>query len=194
MRHKEWRSMSEALKKGNNDVLGTFFKQHAQYCCQRLCAENQCSEDDARDYFVEAVMSLRERIVRDAEVPVINIRAFLFKACQNMLRSRLRYKNKEQKAISDLERYYYESEYLANEQQFFDQQLLSITLRAWSALSERCQDLLHFFYVDRLKMKEIARLMGLANEDVAKSTKARCYKKLVEKALSIKKETKAKDF
>jgi len=133
--------MSETLKKGNNQVLGVFFQQYAQYCCHRLCAENTCTEDDARDFFVESVMSLRERIIREPEVPVMNIRTFLYKACQNMYRSSLRLKIKARHEMADLERFYYQSEYLTSEQKVFDEQLLAVTLRAWGTLSERCQDL-----------------------------------------------------
>ena len=193
MKKKEWEKLSEELKKGNNRVLGIFFQQHSQYCCQRLSRENNCSEDDARDFFIESVMSLRERIVRDPEVPVLNIRAFLYRACYNMFLSALRAKKAEPKPMSDLERYYLESDYHLDENPVFDQELLAITLRAWAGLSERCQDILHFFYVDRLRMKEIARLMGMANEDVAKTTKSRCYKKLVSMAFSFKKTPNIKD-
>lgn len=177
--------MSEELQKGNNRVLGTFFQQHADYCCHRLSKETACLEDDARDFFVEAVMSLRARIMREPDVPVLKIRAFLYRACYNMFLSSIRTRKLELRSVSDLERYYLESDYSV-EDQAFSQELLSITLNAWDALSERCKDLLHFFYVDRLRMKEIARLMGMANEDVAKTSKSRCYKKWVAIAMTLK--------
>ena len=43
-----------------------------------------------------------------------------------------------------------------------------------------CRTILKRFYWDKMPMKDIAALMGLKNEDTAKTTKSRCMKKIKE--------------
>ncbi|MEO1259026.1 MAG: sigma-70 family RNA polymerase sigma factor [Bacteroidota bacterium] len=47
-----------------------------------------------------------------------------------------------------------------------------------ASLGENCQQLLIYFYYDRLRMKKIAELMGYNSEQVAKNRKSKCLQKL----------------
>lgn len=47
-----------------------------------------------------------------------------------------------------------------------------------ASLGESCQKLLVHYYYDRLRMKEIAELLGFANEQVAKNKKSKCLQQL----------------
>ncbi len=50
------------------------------------------------------------------------------------------------------------------------------------SIPPRCKAVLRYFYWDRMSMKEIATLLGLKNEDTAKSTKKRCMETFKTKA------------
>lgn len=182
----KWDTIVENLRTGNNEVLRIFFEKYSNYCIQRLTNENQCSKADAEDIFVEAIMNLRERLVNGKLDKVSNVKSYLFKTCYNMLLVRIRAQQKADAHSSDIERFYYESRFQSDENELIDPELINITMSAWKHLSEKCRDILHFFYVDKLRMEEISNLMGLSNSNVAKSTKSRCYKKFVEKAIELK--------
>lgn len=181
----DWTLLSKELRKGNNSVLGIFYEQHAGYCTNRMVKENKCSKEDAEDIFIESIMNLREKLIGGAEERILNVRAYLYRTCHNMFLTRLKQIERKKVQQSDIERFYYDSNYLQAEDQPFDPVLMEITKKAWNFLSERCRDILFFFYVDKLAMEEIADLMALAGKDVAKTTKSRCYKKLIEKASEL---------
>ncbi|GAB5525516.1 MAG: hypothetical protein Roseis2KO_33880 [Roseivirga sp.] len=181
MEKKDWKILIEELRKGNNHVLGVFYKQHASYCLKRLSRENKCSPEDAEDIFTEAIMNLREKLISGRETIILNVRAYLYKTCYNTLLVKLRQDARAQQKLGDLERFYYDSIYMVDDQSF-EKELLKATMEAWMLLSERCRDILYFFYVDKQSMKEITGLMGLNNANVTKTTKARCYKKWTELA------------
>ncbi len=182
----KWDAIINDLKNGNNEVLRIFFQKHATYCISRLTNENQCSKADAEDIFVDAIMSLREKLIEGTLDKVINERNYLYKTCYNMFLVRHRSNKKIDGLSDDITRFYYDSKYQSEETETITEELMKITLSAWAHLTEKCKDILHFFYVDKLRMEEISKLMGLSNADVAKSTKARCYKSFVEKAMQLK--------
>ena len=45
-------------------------------------------------------------------------------------------------------------------------------------LGEQCQQLLHYYYYDRLRMKTIVEKMNFSNDQVARNRKSSCMKKL----------------
>ena len=176
----------DRLKKGDNSVLKTFYENHGRYCVQKLVAENQCSLEDAEDIFIEAIMELREKLITGKTTEISNPRAYLYKTCHNMFLVRLKLDQRKRKKLSEIERFYYGSRYQVDQTDAYDPRLLEITIIAWNTLSEKCKDILNYFYIEKLVMSEIAKLMGLSNANVAKSTKSRCYKNFVTKAFEIK--------
>ncbi len=183
-----WAEIIEELRNGKNAILKTFYLQHAEYCIQKLTKKNRCPIEDAEDIFVDALINLREKLISGKVTAIANVRSYLYKTCDNMFLARLAHSKRAKRNLNELERFYYNSVFNQDELPF-DVELMEITMAAWSKLSERCKDILHYFYIDKLKMREISEVLGLSNADVAKTTKSRCYRKLVEIAneLLIKK-------
>ena len=181
----DWSLLIYELRNGNNALLKTFYEQHSNYCIQRLTKENKCTHEDGEDIFIESVMNLREKLISGRVESVVNVRSYLYKTCHNMFLVRLDQNARMKKHLSEIERFYYDSDYLI-ENEVFDPELMVISKKAWNYLSERCKDIIHYFYVDKLDMQEIANLMGLANANVTKTTKSRCYKKFIEKAYELR--------
>ena len=49
--------------------------------------------------------------------------------------------------------------------------------KALGQLDKKCKEIIHASCIQNLSMKEVAKKMGFANANVAKTTKCRCYKK-----------------
>ncbi len=179
-----WQELRSELKQGNNEMLSVFFQEHAGYCTRKLTREHQCSSEDAEDIFIESVMNLREKLIQGAVEAVANVRSYLYKTCHFMLMNRLRKKNRQDQAEEDVVRFFYEATH-SNENDPYDQNLVEITKVAWNELSEKCKDILHYFYVDRLEMKEIAEIMVFASANVAKTTKSRCFQQFSARAYEL---------
>lgn len=143
-------------------------------------AETSASLTEAEDIFIEAVMNFREKLLGDKIDTLVSERAYIYKTCYNMYLVQIEKEKRWSKKANDIEFIYYSSDYQT--ESGFDQNLLDATKSAWNQLSEKCKDIISHFYVDKIRMDEIAKLMGLNSADVAKSTKARCYKKFKELA------------
>lgn len=173
-------------------MLETIFKENKKYCLDKLIVEKNCIREEAEDIYVEAIINFRERILSDKITYLTDIKYYLGQTCLNMFYSRIKQKQRWERNTSDVERFFYESDYVVDEEDYDYSRAMNITQKVWSLLKEKCQDIIHYFYIDRLRMDEIAELMGFSNSNVAKTTKSRCYKKMMELAKQVKQESKDK--
>ena len=172
------RQIEASLKADDNKALHFIYTEYGKYCVNRLVSLKSCSIEEAEDLFIEGVMIFREKILRGEIQHLTNTRFYIYKICENRYLAKLKLEKSKKNKLSEIEHFYYLSDYLKSDDDW-DQNLLKATMHAWSGMKERCKDIIHYFYIDQLRMTEIAILMDLANADVAKSTKARCFKHLV---------------
>jgi DNA-directed RNA polymerase specialized sigma subunit len=82
-----------------------------------------------------------------------------------------------------------EKEVIALDDDWFQhEEKLCIAEKAIEQLGEQCRQILHLFYGAGTAMSDIAKKVGLRNENVAKAQKYRCLQKAKEnaKALEVK--------
>jgi RNA polymerase sigma factor (sigma-70 family) len=178
MEHQEFIGLKLQLKTGNNDELKFIFEANALYCIHKLVSEHRCSKDDAEDIYSDSVLNFREKIVSDKIDSIINLRSYLYATCRNMLLAKL--KKKELVDSAAIEHYADSLESELDETEIYREKIIKLTIEALSSLPEKCREILKAFYFDRLSMEEIAQKMKLANPNVAKVSKARCFQNLLE--------------
>lgn len=132
-------------------------------------------KEDAEDLFIEAVMIFREKVLSGKIQKLTSTRNYLYSTCKNMYLAKLKVERAKEKKMSDLEMFFYSSPFVT-EADNWESDLSQAVKSAFDGLSEKCKDIISYFYINRLRMDAIADLMGLANADVAKTTKARCFK------------------
>lgn len=172
------KQIEASLKADDNKALHFIYTEYGKYCIDQLVSVKSCSVEEAEDLFIEAVMIFREKILNGEIQYLNNTRFYIYKICENRYLAKLKLERSRHSKLSEIVHFYYSSDYLKSDEEW-DQNLLRATLDAWDGMNERCKDIIHYFYIDRRRMTEVATLMGLANADVAKSTKARCFKYLV---------------
>ncbi|MEM1322088.1 MAG: sigma-70 family RNA polymerase sigma factor [Bacteroidota bacterium] len=138
-------------------------------------SQNNGSADDAADIFQDAIIVFYRKI-RTGELQLnCSVLTYLYSVCRNLWLYRLRGRKKQVQLNDELESIPIDENSLdvlmADESK---EQIASLMAR----LGEGCQRILRYFYFDRLRMRDIAQRMGLANEQVAKNKKAGCMKKL----------------
>jgi len=180
------KSLSSTLKKGDNSLLEKIFRENKKYCIDKLVFEKNCMQEEAEDIYVEAIINFREKVLADKVTYLTDVKYYLGQTCLNMFYVRIKQKQRWDRNTSDIERFFYESDYVIDEDDYDYNRAMNITRKAWSLLKEKCKDIIHYFYIDRLKMSEIAELMDFSSADVAKTTKSRCYKKMLELAHNMK--------
>ena len=167
----------DRLKNGDNEPLKKIFSAYAQYCINTCMKRVGVSKEAAEDVFVDAMLNLRLKIIEDKLKKPSNLKSYLISTCLNMSRTLLNERVRQQKRIEDdvLEMMYVSQ---SNEGSYeYSQELLTLCKETLNQLSDKCREILLAFYVSDLSMKEIAQEFELANSNVAKTTKNRCYKR-----------------
>lgn len=162
-------------------ALGYIYHKHQKVCIGRLIKKTRCEPEVARDFFIDAIIIFRDKVLNDTFKELTNLEAYLYRICENRFLTKLKIEKSRDKKLSDIEFLYYSND-LINDNDELDNKLAEATKKAWELLSEKCKDIIYYFYVDKLKMSDIANLTGLGSAEVAKSTKARCYKKMLANA------------
>ncbi|MEO0555742.1 MAG: sigma-70 family RNA polymerase sigma factor [Bacteroidota bacterium] len=187
MDQQELNSLIKQLKEVDNSCLKAIYESCAEHCIRKLTLETNISQEEAEDTFIDAIMNFREKLIGDKIDHLISEKAYIYKTCYNMYLVRLEQTKRWNRKLSDIEMLYYGAQ--GKDDSEFDQNMLDATKSAWNRLSEKCKDIISYFYVDKISMTEIAELMGLNNADVAKTTKSRCFKKFTSFAHETLKES-----
>ena len=189
----QFQELVEALKKGDEQLLDKLFMDHYEYAVAYLVKEfpsgnYQCSEDDAKDVFMDGLLKLRTALLK-GQVENKNLRAYLLTICRNIW---LKRKNKEKGAISlDVEKVEY---YLGKKEGFYgdhynplvreeeemelkaeEQQKVEAFTQAWAKLGEKCSRLLKAFYLDGARLKDLVEPFGYSSYDTIKSMRRKCF-------------------
>ncbi len=136
---------------------------------------------DAEDIFQDGLLALYKLIRRDHIKQDTNIEAYLFTICKNLWLQKIR-KKPHTVGIEVVQNFPPIEETLLfsminKEEQDEIQRLLSL-------LGKSCKEVLIQYYYKRVRMLEIAQLMGYSSPQVAKNKKSNCMKKFKELVLN----------
>ena len=193
----EFQDLVEALKKGNEQLLDKLFLDHYAYAIAYLVKEfpsgsYRCSEDDAKDVFMDGLLKLRTALLK-GQVENKNLRGYLLTICRNLW---LKRKNKEKVSVPlDIEKVEF---YLGQKEGGFgdhfnplvkkeeeialeanEQQKVEAFTQAWAKLGDKCGKLLKAFYLDGTKLKDLVEPFGYSSYDTIKSMRRKCFNQLL---------------
>ncbi|MEL7146698.1 MAG: sigma-70 family RNA polymerase sigma factor [Bacteroidota bacterium] len=186
-------TLANAWKTGDHSELEKIFRKYQQYCINKLTIEKKCLKEEAEDIYTEAILNLRSKVIDGRLTSLGSVKYYLSQTCVNMFYLRIKQKMRQDREVPDVERFFYESEYVIDEIDYDFEEAMEITNKVWPMMKEKCKDIIHYFYIDKLKMDEIAELMGFSNANVAKTIKSRCYKKMLSLAEGLKESIKTKN-
>ena len=150
-------------------------------------SRNNGSADDVADIFQDAIVVFYRKVRVENLQLQCSIQTYIFSVCKKLWLYRLRDRKRALIVDKEMEFIPIEDDSLEIIQKNEDKELVASILKQ---LGEGCQQILTYYYFDRLKMKDIAPRMGLQNEQVAKNKKSGCMKKLralIEKSPRLKK-------
>lgn len=172
------------LQDGDTSCLKTIFEEHAAYCIGLLKRNTNCSQEDAEDILVEAVMNFREKLLAGKIEYLTSLRNYLYTTCHNMYLAQHKKQSKQQEKTNDLQRYFLEL-MGAEEEAENKEELWKISVQALQSLGDKCKTIIESYYIEGLSMELVAKRLGLANANVAKVSKSRCLKQLVDEAKQL---------
>lgn len=197
MNDKEFISLVEQLKNGDNRCLKFIFEEHSTFCIQNLLRNSSCTLQEAEDIFMDAVINFRDKAIAGKISYMTNIRNYIYTTCLNMQKVQFQTKKRMHSKQEEVLMYFQETSAVDEDDNTstleFEELMMRISIEALHLLDERCQRLLKDFYVKGHKMSEIANNLGLANANVAKTVKSRCYKKWMEGVKMLQEKYKNKD-
>jgi RNA polymerase sigma factor (sigma-70 family) len=181
MESEDFRSLLSELTSGDNGKLKTIFEQHAVYCISKLQADHNCSRQDAEDIYTDAVLNFRDKVLLRKIDSILDLRAYLYGTCKNMLLVSVKKNQRVTIAAIELTNLngQHNHQSMQHENADYQEELLKLTEEALSTIPEPCRQILKLFYFDKLSLEEISLKLNLANANVAKVSKSRCFRKLM---------------
>ncbi|MEO1516776.1 MAG: sigma-70 family RNA polymerase sigma factor [Bacteroidota bacterium] len=142
---------------------------------EAFISRNSGSTEDVADVFQDAIVIFYRKVKVEQLELHCAIQTYLFSVCKKLWLHRLRGRKKELIVDKDISFIAIEDDSLDIITRNENKELIASVLHQ---LGEGCQQILTYYYFERLRMKDIATRMGLQNEQVARNKKAGCMKKL----------------
>jgi len=162
----------EHIKTNRNDkVLVTLYKNIPMI--KKMVITNGGKMDDVEDIFQEALLVLCMNVKKNDFKLTSKLSTYLYSICQFMWKAELRKRNRTNIHFVDTIKDITSDENELHEQLEKEKQE-SLAENVYHSLEERCKQLLSLFYTKKIRMKEIAEMMGFSSEDSAKTQKYKC--------------------
>ena len=169
----KFEEMVESFQKNDNEAFEYIYNTCGAFCINTLVSKRNCAREDAKDFFVDAVLIFRDKLISNEIEYLTNLKSYIFRICENNYLAQMKKEASNQSKSDEIVERFYE------EKQEVNPLFGKAAKFSWSQLSEKCKDIIYLFYVESISMEDIAKQLNLANADTAKSTKSRCYKKYV---------------
>jgi RNA polymerase sigma factor (sigma-70 family) len=166
----------EAILSGQNSkVLNYLYKTALPQITKFICINNG-DEDEAKDIFQDAVVSLFTTVKLGKFDIEKDVNGFLFFVSRNLWINYVK-KRGRQLDISKMHISMYEESQMAV---MISDEKKALIDEFLGKAGYKCKQVLKYVIYDDYSMKEIAKLMNFASEAVAKTTHHRCKQKLIE--------------
>jgi len=163
-----------AIREGNDAALKYLYERNLRMI-KKYIIQNSGTEPEAAEILQDALIIFWEK-VRSGEFTLNSkISTFLFSVARNKWLQELGRK-KRFSIIDETQLNSPEDE--NQEDRIIEQELVDIVKFHMAQLSPLCKKILLLYYYEEKSMNEISKLLGLANENVAKSKKYQCKKEL----------------
>ncbi|MEM6964305.1 MAG: hypothetical protein AAF573_06040 [Bacteroidota bacterium] len=199
MTDEAFKHLVEELQAGNEKVLDQLFIANYEYCVGRLTKEfhsrsgsHYCSNDDARDTVMDGFLKLRNELLK-GKVENNNLRGYLLIICRNLWLKKVQ--KQRSKLSLDIEKVEY---YLGQKEDLYKEDFNPLLKKelaeelteteklqadtfqaAWQKLGEKCKQLLHAFYIEKIKLKDLQERFNYSSYDTIKSMRRKCYNGLL---------------
>ncbi len=140
-----------------------------------MVVKNSGKKEDAADIFQDALIVLYEKVRKNELVLNCTIRTYLYSVARNLWFNRIRKLQRETALEDQAKTIPIEPEALTILE---SSEQTNLVMNLLNQLGESCQQVIRYYYYEQLKMKEIAKKMGFANDQIAKNKKSTCLKKL----------------
>ena len=170
------REFIQRIKTNDRTVLGELFLRYRRMISGYVL-KNGGDENDAEDIIQETIIVLWQKVNSDALQLTVKLGTYLLAIAKNKWLAELRKRKKISPQVID--------ENITNGnpsslEELVTEEKIEYVRSTLDMLQPICKKLLLLYYFEEKNMKEIAKILNLANADVAKSKKYQCKKSLEE--------------
>lgn len=161
----------EHIKNNRNDkVLGGLYKNLPMI--RKMITANGGKTEDAEDIFQEALVVFCMNVKKEDFKLTAQLSTYLYSICRFMWKDELKKKNRMNFTYVDTIKDNVDENAI---EEVIEKEEKSKTAESIvNSLGDRCKELLELFYTKKLKMIEIAKIMGYSSEGSAKNQKYKC--------------------
>ena len=149
----------------------------------RFICKHGGTKEEAQDVFQEALLIF----YRKAKTPdfklTARIETYVFSICKYVWKDQLKQKNKQTDAF---EQAFLKDETISVDVHLQEEEKYQLAEKALRAIGEKCLRLLSLFYIDKTKMREIAKLLDFTSESSAKTQKYKCLERAKNELRTLK--------
>jgi len=170
------REFIQRIKTNDRTVLGELFQKY-QRMISAYILKNGGDQNDAEDIIQETIIVLWQKVNSDSLQLTVKLGTYLQAVAKNKWMAELRKRRKI--SAQDI------SENLSDGNpssldDLVNEERIEYVRKALDMLQPICRKLLLLYYFEEKSMNQIAKILELANADVAKSKKYQCKKNLEE--------------
>ena len=159
--------------------LQEIYTQYKVDCISFLVSKGYSSREEGEGIFTDAIIALHDSVVYGKVSEIKSMKNYLIGICINIARRQFNKVSRFRDKMEEIRSFFQKHEDNSiNDNNFMDQ-MKQVSRLAIDNLTEQCRKIITYFYLYQLSMKEIAAELQLANSDVAKTLKSRCFKKLM---------------
>lgn len=173
-------SLRKSLLENDLASFSKLYHDFKPYCISTLKSK-QLNLDQAQceSIYDDAMLLFRDHLIQEKIQQGSSIKSYITGICINLGRNKMRKEQRYQSKKNEIRLLFQESEHLYEMDDDQSNQRLKRVQGALKQLGEKCQKIIHAHYILGMSMIEIADYLGFASKDVAKTTKSRCFKKLI---------------
>ena len=164
----------KSIRQGDDSVLSYLYEKNLRMI-MKYTLQNNGTENDATIILQDALVIFWEKARGEDFTLKSKISTYLYAVARKKWLQELAYRKKHTTLDNLGDK---PGDLKAADDSMEENELAGIVKKCMGQLSTLCQEILMAFYYNEQSMQEISKLLGLANEDVAKSKKYQCKKEL----------------
>nr|WKN39596.1 sigma-70 family RNA polymerase sigma factor [Tunicatimonas sp. TK19036] len=157
----------DRISRGDEKALDELYRKYYRMMTKAVI-KNNGTEQEAKDIYQDALIVFWQKAVSNQLVLTSKISTYLYSICLNLWRKELDRKSRLSHEKKD------SIEYIDNE----SEERSKIIHQCIQQLGDTCQKILMFYYFDDMSLQDIAKKLGFANAETAKTKKYKCKKRL----------------
>lgn len=170
--------LQSANRRHHDEALYYLYEQHYQFVASFII-KNNGKEKDAEDTFQDAIIIFFNQVKSGRLKLKVSLKTYLFSIARNIWLKNLRDQKKATR-LTERHEYIAIDEHSIAEELEFDE-LAKAVQRLLSQLGQECQQILRYFYLEKVRIKEIMSLLDYTSVQSVKNKKGRCIQKLKDK-------------